>query len=110
MDTMHAKRQPLAIRYTHTDERTFTLTYEPFHDGWTVEVVDHNDPMGGAVYFDDWRCNAERSDVDWSDAFELDPTRSFGRILAHYLQVPEVPGPWHSITVGEVTVTMGGVR
>ena len=89
----------IAMRYTHTTGRTLTLTYEQFEDGWVVEVHDPHYPDDPALYFD-----------DWAGTTDADPSRSFGAILAHYLNVPAVDGPWQSLTAGQVTVTMGGVR
>lgn len=99
----------ITMTYTHTDGRTFVLEYERFEDGWVVEVTNTADPMDSALFFDDWRCWSTLSDTDFSDVVELDPLGSFRTILGHYLKC-EVTGPWQSITVGEVTVTMGGVR
>lgn len=100
----------ITMTYDHTDGRTFTLVYERFDDGWTVDVHDpaSTDDLP-TMYFDDWRCWAERSNTDWSDVVEVDPSRSFRRILGHYLNT-EVTGPWHTLSTTGVTVTMGGVR
>ena len=87
----------ITIRYTHTTGRTLTVNYEQFDDGWVVEVHDPHYPDDPALYFD-----------DWSGTSEPDPTASIGRILAHYLNVPALPHPWHSISSGPVTVTRGG--
>lgn len=89
----------IALTYTHSTGRTLTLRFEEFDDGWVVEVHDPHYPDDPALYFD-----------DWAGVSEPDPTGSFGRILAHYLNVPVVDGPWQSMTAGPVTITMGGVR